>query len=74
MPLLPQFTGELLVSTEGYYTFFMTADDNSKLWLDGTPTLDADSCENGWLGGAAACVGVLKKITIWLIKGWHPFR
>ena len=38
------FTGELEITTPGDYTFFLSSDDGSKLYIDGVEVIDNDGC------------------------------
>lgn len=71
-PLMVQLTGDLWVPVDGIYTLFLTSRASSRLYLDGSLTLDTRDCEGGWLN---ACLGREKWIEFWMAGGrWHPLR
>ena len=56
-----QFTGYLNAPADGEYTFYLTADDGSRLYIDGVPIVSSQ-CEPQKTG------------KIRLRAGYHPFR
>ncbi|SDI61736.1 PA14 domain-containing protein [Lutimaribacter saemankumensis] len=59
-----QYTGFLNVETAGTYTFFLTSDDGSALYLDGEQIIDNDRAHSA----------TLKTVTIELDAGAHAFE
>ncbi|MFA5203822.1 MAG: PA14 domain-containing protein [Lentisphaeria bacterium] len=57
------FTGDFNVPVDGAYTFWLTSDDGSRLWLDGTQIIDNDDSH-----GVTEVAG-----TATLAAGLHPF-
>ena len=58
------FTGDFNVPAAGAYTFWLTSDDGSRLWLDDTQIIDNDGSH-----GVTEVAG-----TATLAAGLHPFR
>jgi len=59
-----RWTGQLLVAEEGEYTFWSTADDGQRLYVDGKPLID------NWQMQPAST----KSAEVRLSKGLHPFK
>ena len=59
-----QYTGFLNVETAGTYTFYLTSDDGSALYLDGEQIIDNDRAHSA----------TLKTVTIELDAGAHAFE
>ncbi len=59
-----KWVGYLYVSESGNYTFYLTSDDGSWLWIDGNLIID-----NGGLHAPRE-----KSATVYLTKGFHPIE
>lgn len=71
-PHRPQITGEVWTPADGVYSLYLTSRGDSRLYIDGSLTLNVADCDNGWRDG---CLGKERSIEYWLAgERWHTLR
>lgn len=63
------YEGYLVIEDAGDYTFYLTSDDGSYLWIDDTDDSDTPVIDNGGWHSAEE-----KSVTVYLTVGCHPIK